>query len=144
MSFDITECAIPVLWCGNGAIPTTKRGSKKRYYKKGTAHECMKVGFGAGMNKERKKNLPPTSLQQIKYVGEVFEDNFRRSKINNLPALRKWVNGKSAESIKSLLTKVFTTKKGSIDKRAYNSTLMYLNKQTNATLPRCSRISVGN
>jgi len=75
--FDLSECAIPTVWCGRGNPPKRRAGDDKYYYKTGDRYECMQKGFGAGMHTERKKNLPENSLQQIKYVGDVYEKKFK-------------------------------------------------------------------
>ena len=53
----IDKCSIPVVWCGKGELPPRKANDEKYYIRRGTAHECMQIGFGAGMYSERKKDL---------------------------------------------------------------------------------------
>ena len=115
--------------------------SMSYYYKAGTRFECMKKGFGAGTHIEIKKKLPSESLQQIKYVGKIYENNFKGQHINNLKQLRKVCSQKkSSKEIEVLLKKIFSKKGGGIDKRAYNSTVLYLVKIGVRHIPNCSKI----
>lgn len=137
MSFNFEECAIPTVWCGDGRRPKRKKDSETVYYRTGSRYECMKKGFGAGMYTEKKKNLPASSIQQIKYVGEVYEKRFRLKGIKNLRGLHKHLQNSSSFQTQSLLQGVFTKKGGTLDRRAYNSTLMYLYRHGIGNLPRC-------
>ena len=138
--FNISECVIPTVWCGNGQPPKRKFENKMYYYKIGNRYECLKKGFGAGMYTEKRRNLPGSSLQQIKYVGEIYEKKFRASGINTLSTLRKRMLQKTTSEMKSFLKKIFTRKGGTLDKRAYNSTIMYMYRNGNRSVPKCSRI----
>jgi len=133
--FDPKACEIPKIWCGKGNKPNT-------YSKKGTPYDCMKIGFGAGMHTERKKNISPTSLQNIKYVGETFEKRFVRKKITSTTSLLKFATKSSKSQIDGLLREVFIRKSCGLDKRAYNSTLMYLYQHgiSSVKIPSCSKI----
>lgn len=138
--FKLSECAIPVVWCGRGDPPQRKSTDETYYYKTGDRYECVQKGFGAGMHTERKKNLSKNSLQQIKYVGDVYESRFKANGINTLSALREHLSKKTSTQIEKILKKIFIRKGGSIDSRAYNSTIIYLYHHGNTTVPRCLRI----
>jgi hypothetical protein len=102
----------------------------------------MKKGIGAGINIERKKGLPETSLQQIKYVGETYEAKFKRMapRIKNTTELIAFGRRSSATVINALLKKIFNRKSGGLDRRAYNSTLMFLYRNGNSKIPKCIEI----
>lgn len=140
MSFNLDECAIPTVWCGEGNPPPRKPEAQTYYRKTGTRYECMKKGFGAGMYTEKNKGLPPDSLQQIKYVGDIYENKLKAMGINNCTQLRNKLNNKPTSYIKKTLTKIFTRRNKILDKRAYNSTLVYLYQHGNGSVPRCSKI----
>ena len=140
--FKIDDCAIPSVWCGNGSMPKRKKGDETFYRKTGDRLECMKKGFGAGKYTERDSHLPAGSLQKIKYVGEIFEEKFKKEGINTIPQLLKKMGKLTPKNIETILKKVFTRKGGGIDKRAYNSTLVYLYRHGTGNLPSCSKITV--
>jgi hypothetical protein len=138
--FDVDRCAIPTVYCGSGAVPERKKGDDKYYTGVGTPYQCMQKGFGAGMYSEKNKSIPKTSVQTIKYVGEVYERNFKNHKINYLEDLKKYANSHNEEELKELLKDVFDKSGGILDKRAYNSTLLYLYKNGVENLPQCKII----
>lgn len=140
MTFNFRDCIIPTVWCGNGNIPT-KVSEDKKYSRIGTRLECMKKGFGAGMYSEKKKLLSPESLQNIKYVGEIFEQNFKKNNIHTLDDLVEFAKKKRSSEIKKVLYKVLEKKNKQFDKRAYNSVLLYLFHHGGKDLPLCRRIS---
>lgn len=142
MSFKLSECSIPSIWCGDGDIPKRKSTSDMYYYKTGTRYECMKKGIGVGIHGERGKNLSENSLQNIKYVGEVYENKFKKYNISTLSEFRKWAENKSSSQIQTLLNNVFVKKNKILDQRAYNSTLIYLYRHGMSNLPKCSKIIV--
>lgn len=133
--FDPKACEIPKIWCGKGNKPNN-------YAKTGTPYDCMKIGFGAGMHTERNKHLPPTSLQNIKYVGDTFEKRFAKKKITSTTLLLKFATKSSKLQIDALLKEVFIRKGCGLDKRAYNSTLMYLYQHGIASvkIPLCTKL----
>lgn len=142
MSFKIEDCAIPTLWCGNKKIiPTRNKSDEKYYTRKGTPLECMKQGFGAGVYTEKKKHLDKKSLQNIKYVGETYENNFNKKNIYVLEDLLSYASTHTAQQIKKLLTVVFKKKGGVLDQRAYNSTILFIYKNGISSVPQCSKIS---
>lgn len=139
MSFDISKCAIPTVWCGKGTPPKRKPKDLK-VYRVGSRYDCMRKGFGAGTAIERAKHLPDGSLQHIKYVGDVYEGRFKSNNIQDIDDLVTEAERKSKAQLKTLLKKVFTRKKGGLDKRAYNSTIVYLYQHGVGHVPSCSRI----
>jgi len=145
MSFEIEKCVIPSIWCGTGAPPKRDpRKPLKYYHKIGSRYECMKKGYGSGYNNAKRESLPKSSLQNIPYVGDVYEKKFKSSGISNLTQLLQKARKSSKTQNKTLLSKVFTRKKGGLDKRAYNSTLIYMyqNGVGTSKLPLCSKIKV--
>jgi len=92
------------------------------------------------MHTERKKNLPENSLQQIKYVGDVYEKKFKGAGISTISALRSQMSRKSTLEIERFLKRIFTRKGGALDQRAYNSTTAHLYRHGNGSVPRCSKI----
>lgn len=144
MAFDPARCLIPSVWCGKGDVPEKKTDKKKniKYIRSGTKDECVQKGFGAGMFTERRKGLPPTSLQTIKYVGDVFERHFQEEGINDLAGLMAFARRSTSDSIKKKILKVTTKKGGKIDHRAYNHILLWLYEQgiEGEKLPLCHRL----
>lgn len=133
------KCAIPELWCGvSDRIPKSKDPLVK-YVRSGNKYECMKKGFGAGMAKSKKEDLPSSSLRNIKYVGEVHEENFRRDGILTLVNLTTKMNGKSAREKEEILKRILVKSDGKLDKRAFNSVLVYLHKAGIGGLPSCRK-----
>lgn len=137
--FNVDDCIIPQLWCGNAPDPPQVRG--KRYTRSGTKYECMRKGFGAGMYTERDKHLPANSLQHIKYVGPTYEANFENiMQVSNLDELVRKINNIPRLNKITLLNAVLHRNRRGIDKRAFNSVILYLHNQGVGNLPPCSRI----
>lgn len=145
MPFRFEDCAIPVLWCGDDDnIPKRKSKDETYYYATGTRSQCVKKGYGAGKYETLREGLPKGSLQYIKYVGDKYESNFKKEGVRNLTELTTRIRSLDSTGIKRLLTKVFTQKGGKLDKRGYNSTLMYLyrNGIDSRILPSCHKINI--
>lgn len=140
--FDEGLCAIPAVYCGDGDTLPTKRDAEHYYYRFGTRSECLKKGFGAGTHIERKAGLSDDSLQQIKYVGPVHEKNFKRHGIASLTQLLTRYK-KHSSGIEDELSDILRKKGGGLDKRAYNSTLLYLHRHGVSKLPQCKKIGTG-
>jgi hypothetical protein len=140
MAFNIGACAIPTFYCGNNANIPEPPDNMTRYTRRGTAHECLKKGIGTGIHKEREKNLAADSLQRIKYVGENFDRKFATEGIRTRAQLKTYIRGHTREQNNRMLRRVFTKAGGGIDKRGYNSTLVYLHNAGIGNLPQCSRI----
>lgn len=139
-SFDIKDCAIPQIWCGESETPPKKKGDV--YYKTGSRYECLKKGFGAGKHTERKENLDADSLQQIKYVGDKHEADMKKRGINNISDLLAKCRKNTLEQNKSLLQDILTKSNKVIDARAYNSTLLYLYSRGITKIPTCQKIKM--
>lgn len=138
MSFNPENCAIPTFYCGDKARPPSlKRGDDSYYTRKGNARECLAKGFGAGMVTEKLKHLPENSLQTIKYVGDVFETKFQEQGIRNTDDLVLRSRKMNAKELGDFLKEVLVKKDGSLDKKSYNSTLLYLYKHGANDLPAC-------
>jgi len=138
MSFVKRECIIPTLYCGSDKTLPTSRD--KNYIRHGSSADCIKIGIGAGIHIEREKSLPQDSLQRIKYVGEVHETNFKKKRIVNTDRLIEVCKDMEKDEIEKLLKSVLKKKGGGLDKRAYNSTLLYLYSNGNSELPQCQKI----
>lgn len=132
------RCEIPKIWCGNGENPGGQ------YKRKGTRTECLRKGFGVGAAIERKKTLPKNSLQHIYYVGPKFEAKFKKNGIKSTKSLLKKANNLSKPQLQKLLTKICKNKSGNIDRRVYNSVIIFLlnNNITMQKLPKCKKIHI--
>lgn len=139
-SLDFGKCAIPTVWCGKGAPPKRKPKDLKYYSGVGSRYTCMQKGFGAGAASERRKHLADNSLQQIRYVGDVYEAKFKKSRVANTDQLLREARSKNKAQLKTLLRRVFTRRKGGLDKRAYNSTIVFLYQNGVGHVPACSKI----
>lgn len=119
------------VWCGENEENRNGRPV-------GTPHQCLKKGFGAGASKEKRKHLPAKSLQQISYIGETYENNFKKEKITNTDKLSAFVRRSTPSEISRLLRKVLARSTGGLDVKAYNATLMWLYSHGIGILPQCS------
>lgn len=147
LNFDPRKCLIPTAWCGKGPLPPpAKRRDYKqnvKYVREGTKDECLQKGVGAGVHIERKKSLAANSLQNIKYIGDVFEKRFQDEGIRTTTDLVARVNRLTKVQVKSLVEKVTTKKNGRIDHRAYNHVLLWLyyeGKISQEKLPLCHKL----
>lgn len=134
MPLDKSKCKIPKVWCGNG------NPKNKEYIRNGTKYECMKQGFGAGSATERLKHLPANSLQRIKYIGEKMEANFKKEKITSIPSLITRCKKMTPDGIEKLLKRTLKKEGGSLDGRAYNSTILFLDANHIDT-PQCKKLT---
>lgn len=142
-AFRIEECAIPTYWCGESDTPPKSKLNDPliRYLRAGTRPECLRIGVGVGKYTTIKSGLPPTSLQQLKYVGEAYEKKFRSAGINNTNELLEFARIRPPSEIEKLLKRVLTKSNNVIDARAYNSTLVFLYRNGIGALPKCFRIT---
>ena len=99
------------------------------------------------MHKEKAQHLPAVSLQRIKYVGPAYAQNFQENEnIATTEALVARVAGMRGRAVRTnvrnLIRTQVTKANGTVDKRAYNSVLMYLYQHGTPAnkLPRCVRI----
>ena len=134
------NCDIPTLWCGDSAKPPKKSKDGSYYYKTGTRRECLSKGFGAGTHIERKANLPVKSLQQIKYVGEKHEKDFKKAGITSTDDLVKQLGKKTTKEMENILKRILVKTDKKLDARAYNSTILYLYSHGIGGVPACSKI----
>jgi hypothetical protein len=139
--FKETDCYIPKIWCGKEDNYPQGYHNDSYYVRTGERHECLRQGIGAGIATAKKH--PPSSLQSIKYIGEKYEDAFKKAGIKNTTELKKETKSKTPAQIKKLLEGVLS-KKGSgrnkiVDQRAYNSVILYLYRG-GITVPKCKKI----
>lgn len=138
--FVLSDCDIPVVWCGKSDKPPKKAKEGKYYYKTGSRTECLKVGFGAGTHTERNNNLPVDSLQQIKYVGEKHEKDFKAAGIATRSALHKEMKKRTTAEMEKILKRILVRSDGVLDARAYNSVIVYLYNHGVGAVPACKKI----
>lgn len=136
--FDPWRCSIPSVWCGSKTMPAPTQDVT--YTRPGTSLECMKKGFGAGAWTEKKKLLPPNSLQQIKWVGEKYEGEFVTRGISDTDDLIGWAREHDVDELEELLRDVFTKRGGALDGKAFNSCLMFLYRHGVGDLPQCEQL----
>jgi hypothetical protein len=136
MPFNTADCLIPKIWCGKTIIPPPG------YYKSGTKYECFKKGMGVGTIQEKSKNLNPNSLQNIRYVGNYYEERFKLNKIKNINELITKVSPLSSKDKETLLKKILKNSDGKVDFRSYNSVLLFLNDKRIRNLPSCKKIKI--
>ena len=139
MAFQKSRCVIRKLNCGNGKKPTDT--AAKKYSRKGTQYECLKKGYGVADWAHRKKGLSKFSLQQIPYIGDVLEANFKRKKIYSIKSLTTKMRPLSAADKKKMLLQACKRKNNSVDYRALNSVLLFLHGRGVKTLPNCKVVS---
>lgn len=131
--FDSRKCKEPKgLWCGKD-----NEFDKEKYIRSGSRLECLRKGIGVGMAKERKNYIAKNSLQNIKYIGKTYEDNFKSYSINTTNQLILYAKNSDPQTIKEDLMKICTKKNSNIDIHAYNSILMYLYENHIDKLPQC-------
>ena len=141
MSFDYKKCSIPTTYCGKEKkIPKTGMKENMHYVRHGTGYECLQKGVGIATITAKNKNLPPTSLQRIMYVGETYEKRFAEKGITTIQKLLSYST--DVIVIEKMLKKVFTKTNGTLDQRAYNSTLFYMYSLGKKKLPGCVKIKL--
>ncbi len=131
------KCAIPTHYCGNSTTLPKSNDDHYYYVDFGTRNECLKKGFGAAKYQELLKTLEKKSLQNIKYVGEIHEDNFKKYKIKNTRDLVSYAN---KHNIEHLLRTILIKKDGRLDGKAYNSILLFLDDNNVENLPSCKKL----
>ena len=135
MTFNKKACVIRKMYCG------TQSTVPKNYSRKGTPYECLKKGFGIADWEHRKKNLPKLSLQQIMYIGPVYEKNFKKQKIYSITGLLKKVAGITAKEKKTIIVKGCMRSSGAVDQKAFNSIVLFLHDHGVTNLPSCKLVS---
>jgi hypothetical protein len=137
--FNIDDCLIPSVYCGNKRrIP--RSSDYNRYTRRGTAYECLRKGIGVGIYQEKDRRNKRDSLRNIRYVGTYYADRFKDERIRDIPALKRRVGRMTEGGIKRLIERVATNRSGNIDKRTYNSVILYLYRAGHRNVPRCKRI----
>lgn len=140
--FRETDCYIPKVWCGKEDKYPQGYHNDSYYIRTGERHECLRQGIGAGIATAKKH--PPSSLQNIKYIGDKYEDSFKNAGIKNITDLKKEAKKRSSTQIKSLLEGILSKKNGKkkvVDQRAYNSVILYLYR-ANVSVPKCKKIEL--
>jgi len=135
MVFNKSACIIRKTYCGDGKVPDDTRTVK--YSRKGTRSECLKKGFGIADWQHRKKDLSANSLQQIMYIGPVYESKFKKKRIGTTKSLINKLQPMTAAEKKEIITKCCTRANGSVDQKAVNSVLLFLHDKGVTKLPRC-------
>lgn len=138
--FKLEDCAIPQVWCGESKDAKKSKDPLVRYTKTGSRYECLKKGFGAGSAIERKENLPASSMQQIKYIGEVHEKAFVKAGIATLDQLKKQMGKKTEKEMEDTLKRLLKNKDGKVDGRAYNSVIVHLYQHGVGGVPACVKL----
>jgi hypothetical protein len=139
--FNIGDCKIPTVWCGNGKVPLKNKYNKNsKYCRKGTRLECFRKGMGKGMYDEIGKKLPKNSLRNIYYIGDKYENKFKENGVKNISELKKKINNNTVSQNKKFLLKILTKKNKKLDVRAYNSTLFFLHDLGLRKIPMCQKI----
>ncbi len=136
MSFNKNACIVRKLYCGNnGKIP--KDTATKKYSRKGLPYECLRKGYGIADWDHRKKNLTKASLQQIMYIGPVYEANFKKKQIYSITSLIKKLGGLSAKEKRTIIAAGCKRKNGTMDQKAFNSVVLFLHDRGQKELPSC-------
>ena len=141
MPFNIKDCYPPQVYCGKKKKVPKRGPNGQNYVRRGTPYECLKQGIGAGTHQERDKYLPKNSLQHIRYIGPVHENNFKDIGIDSIPQLKRWMEDRSGKAICRDLKNILVKNNGDTDFRAYNSVILYSYQILGIThVPRCKKI----
>lgn len=135
MTFSRSRCIIRKVYCGDGRLPADER--ERKWSRKGSRAECLRRGFGAAQWAEKKKGLSRNNLQQISYIGPVYEKNFKKLGIRTIPKLMEVMATKSAIEKRDLLKTGCTRANDTVDHRAINSIILYLHDRNISNLPNC-------
>ena len=135
MVFDKSACVIRKMYCGDGKLP--RNTHTKKYSRIGTRSECLKKGFGVATWEHRKKKLSRDSLQQIMYIGPVHEENFKKRGISSIKTLLSKLKNMTMSEKEKLINKSCKKNNGTIDQRAVNAVLLFLNDNGIKNLPPC-------
>jgi len=140
MVFNKENCIIRKIYCGDKSnIPRST--TTKKYSRKGSSYECMKRGYGIADWEHRKKELSANSLQQIPYVGEVYEANFKKAKIGTINNLLTKMRNMTADEKNKLLRKVCKKKNNQFDQKTFNCIVLFLHERGITNLPSCKVFS---
>lgn len=130
------NCNIPEFWCGSKRLPKKDLSKLVYYTRKGTPYECLKRGVGVG--KRIGKKIPETSLQNIRYVGDVIEKKLKKLGISDILSL---IQHSKKDGFYKLLLDGCRQKNYVLNKRAYNSILWYLKSLGYAKKIKCFPIA---
>lgn len=141
MAFNPKKCAFGSVYCGTQiSIPESKIFNTY-YTRRGTPNECLRKGIGIALYEQNLKTLPKNSLQRIKYIGVKYNNNFKNKNIKTTISLLKFAKSNSVANIEKLLKSVLKKSNSNvIDRRAYNSVLMYLYMNGYTKIPQCKKI----
>lgn len=128
----LSNCIIRKIYCGKGDVP-----NDIKYSRKGDSYECLRKGIGSSDWNHRKKTLAKNSLQQIMYIGPLYESKFKEQRIYTIDKLLCKSRNMTMVEKKKLLYKVCTRKNGSIDHKAINSIILFLHERGITNLPEC-------
>lgn len=139
------KCLIPTVWCGGDdarTYPFKDPQNNVVYKRKGTNHECLKKGIGVGYQKAISKDLHPDSIIGIKYIGVTYLESFSKRGLKTKKDLINYAKKSTRKTLTSLLVSVLTKSNGELDKKAYNSVIVFLidNKVPNSKIPQCHKI----
>jgi len=134
---NLDRCKIPTVYCGMQDKQYPYYDKNNKYVRQGTQSECMRKGFGASMAIQTKKSLREDNLQQIRYVGTKFNDNFIAEGIRTIPELLNRARILSIPFLDRLLRKVFTNANGTLNGKGYNSVILFLYDNGLRNLPEC-------
>jgi len=117
------------VWCG-------KKENNVSKLRKGSSYECFRKGYGAGMYNEIKKDLDKNDLRNIKYIGERYYKRFLKENVKNLNDIL-FVAKNFPHLLTKFLSKILKDKNGNIDKRAFNSVLLFIDDNNVKIIGRC-------
>jgi hypothetical protein len=142
---NIEKCLIPTKFCGKLSKPVPHHNLKEnlRYTARGTPVSCMQKGIGTGIHIEKRNKLSTLSLQQIKFIGEQYENKFYNKNIKDITELIKYIKTHTQSQNEKLLKSILTMRNNIIDYKAYNSIihfLYYSNEIPISRLPLCKKI----
>jgi hypothetical protein len=126
MAFNPQDCFIETVYCGSKRKNYPYVENDMKYISTGTPEQCLKKGFGAGLNSEKNKNLNRNSLLNIKYIGPVFERRFHNFGIRNIDQLLNYCRVQRKNVLKNFLEQMFRDANGRVNKNGYNSVLLFL------------------
>lgn len=138
----ILRCLIPSTFCGKAesSIPASNLRENIRYTERGSPITCLKKGVGIGRQIERQSALPSRSLQNIKYIGKIYEERFMSKRVRTLSQLVSYIRNHSSAHNGRFLREVLTNASGQVDQRAMNSVIHFLyyeNESIRPNLPIC-------
>ena len=135
MVFRKSDCVIRKIYCGDKNVPADT--ATKKYSRAGSRQECLQRGFGIADAQNRLKRLRPNSLQNIVYIGDTYDQNFRKKGIRTLAGLQTKMKSLGANQKLDFLRKILIKKNKVVDQKAINSVIMWLHSKGVGNLPGC-------